>query len=192
MESNLKGLEEIYTDNNPRVQTTKSSIAELRTQLEKLGGGEPGKKVQNGEFYPSIRKLPVLGVTYYDLYRNVKIQEAVYETLTAQYEMEKLEEVKDTPSVKVLESSRNSGTKIVPSTLHRGHWRGCACHGWRDLWVFLRRRWESAAPDDPRKLLALEVYESVNARMPWSPPNGSASACHDPPRLGSFCQPSAN
>jgi len=48
MESDLKGLQQIYTDNNPRVQSTKSSIAELRAQLEKLGGGEPGKSVQTG------------------------------------------------------------------------------------------------------------------------------------------------
>jgi hypothetical protein len=27
--------------------------------------------------------------------------------------------------------------------------------------------------DDPRKVLATEVLQAANARMPWAPPNGS-------------------
>jgi len=173
MESDLKGLEQIYTPNNPRVQSTKSSIAELRTQLEKLGGGQPGKSLQNGEIYPSIRQLPVLGVTYYDLYRNVKVQEAVYETLTAQYEIEKLEEVKDTPSVKVLDSPNLPERKSFPPrtliTLLVALFTLSGGIGW----VFLDERWQRIDPNDPGKVLALEVFQSVNAKMPWSTPNGS-------------------
>src|SRR5579872_3123100 len=155
MESDLKGLEEVYTSNNPRVLSTKSSIAELRTQLEKLGGGQPGSSLQNGDVYPSIRQLPVLGVTYYDLYRNVKIQEAVYETLTAQYEMQKVEEVRDTPSVKVLDAANLPEKKSFPPrslvtllftlvTLAGG-----VC------WVFVEDRWHRTDPNDPGKLLAM-------------------------------------
>jgi uncharacterized protein involved in exopolysaccharide biosynthesis len=173
MESDLKGLEQIYTANNPRVRSAKSSIAELRSQLEKLGGAEPGKPLQPGEMYPSIRQLPVLGVSYYDLYRNVKIQEAVYETLTSQYEMAKVEEVRDTPSVKVLDSAVVPETKSFPP-------RGLVillCMSLAALgaagWVLARARWEKTAPTDPGKTLVLEVFESINAKMPWSPPNGS-------------------
>jgi capsule polysaccharide export protein KpsE/RkpR len=173
MESDLKGLEQIYTDNNPRVQSTKSSIAELRAQLEKLGGGEPGKSLQTGEFYPSIRQLPVLGVTYYDLYRNVKIQEAVYETLTAQYEMEKVEEVKNTPSVKVLDPAAFPERKSFPPRSLVTALFALVTLAGAVYWVFLRARWQRADPNDPGKLLALEVFESVNAKMPWSTPNGS-------------------
>jgi capsule polysaccharide export protein KpsE/RkpR len=173
MESDLKGLEQIYTSNNSRVQSTKSSIAELRAQLEKLGGGEPGKSIQTGEFYPSIRQLPVLGVTYYDLYRNVKVQEAVYETLTAQYEIEKVEEVKDTPSVKVLDLPNLPERKsfpprsIVTALIALLTFAGGIC------WVFVNQRWQRTDPNDPGKVLALEVFQSVNAKMPWSTPNGS-------------------
>jgi capsule polysaccharide export protein KpsE/RkpR len=173
MESDLKGLEQVYTDNNPRVQSSKSSIAELRAQLQKLGGGEPGKSVQNGEFYPSIRQLPVLGVAYYDLYRNVKVQEAVYETLTAQYEMERVEEVKDTPSVKILDPANLPEKKsfpprsLVTALFTLVTLAGGVC------WVFLERQWQRTDSNDPRKVLALEVFQSVNAKMPWSTPNGS-------------------
>ena len=53
--------------------------------------------------YPSIRQLPLLGVAYADLYRRIKIQEAVYETLTKQYELAKVQEAKEIPTVKVLD-----------------------------------------------------------------------------------------
>ena len=37
-QSELEGLRQIYTDNNPRVQSLKARVGELRKQLDKLGG----------------------------------------------------------------------------------------------------------------------------------------------------------
>src|SRR4029077_23085 len=83
-ESELKGLEEIYTVNNVRVRAVQARIGELRRQLDKLGGGTALEARQSPEVsdaaYPTIRRLPLLGVKYADLYRRVQIQEAVYET----------------------------------------------------------------------------------------------------------------
>jgi hypothetical protein len=39
--------------------------------------------------------------------------------------------------------------------------------------VFARKRWHEVAPDDPRKILAIEVFQRANSRMPWASPNGS-------------------
>jgi capsule polysaccharide export protein KpsE/RkpR len=107
-QSQLEGFREIYTDNNPRVRTIKARIDELRRQLEKLGGkGESSTDVSSGSgesLYPSIRKLPLLGVTYADLYRRTRVQEAVFETLTKEYEMAKVQEAKEIPTVKVLDT----------------------------------------------------------------------------------------
>jgi uncharacterized protein involved in exopolysaccharide biosynthesis len=172
-ESDLKGLEQIYTSNNPRVQSAKSSIAELRAQLEKLGGGAPGQSVVNGEMYPSIRQLPVLGVTYYDLYRNVKIQEAVYEALTSEYEMAKVEEVRDTPSVKVLDPAVVPETKSFPPRALVIVLCSVLAGLSGTFWVLARAKWERTDPSSPGKVLACEVFESVSAKMPWSTPNGS-------------------
>jgi capsule polysaccharide export protein KpsE/RkpR len=173
MESDLKGLEQIYTANNPRVRSAKGSIAELRAQLQKLGGGEPGQPLQPGEMYPSIRQLPVLGVSYYDFYRNVKIEEAVYETLTSQYEMAKVEEVRDTPSVKVLDSAVVPETKSFPPRFLVVALCVCLAGLGAASWVLARARWQRTDPSDPGKILAREILTSVNAKMPWSTPNGS-------------------
>ena len=98
-QSELEGLRQIYTDNNVRVRSVRARIGELKHELERLGGkGESATSIsdQPGDsMYPSIRKLPLLGVSYADLYRRTKIQEAVLETLTKEYELAKVQEVKE-------------------------------------------------------------------------------------------------
>ena len=85
-QSEYEGLRQIYTDNNVRVRAVRARIAELQHQLNNLAGkGESTTSVAatpDDSLYPSIRKLPLLGVQYADLYRKTKIQEAVLETLT--------------------------------------------------------------------------------------------------------------
>jgi uncharacterized protein involved in exopolysaccharide biosynthesis len=61
--------------------------------------------------------LPALGVTYSELYREVKLREVVFETLTQQYEMAKIAEAKETPSVKVLDPSNLPEKKSGPHRL---------------------------------------------------------------------------
>src|SRR5262249_6717712 len=104
-QSELEGLRQIYTDENVRVRATRARIAGLQHELEKLGGkgDTPGAEDQENTLYPSIRKLPLLGATYADLYRRVAVQEVVYETLTKQCELAKVQEAKEIPSVKVLD-----------------------------------------------------------------------------------------
>jgi capsule polysaccharide export protein KpsE/RkpR len=107
-QTELQGLKQVYADANVRVRATQARVAELRQQLEKnLGGNTGGPGAANGQnrhsLYPSIRELPALGVGYADLYRNTKIQEAVFQTLTQEYELAKVQEAKETPSVKILD-----------------------------------------------------------------------------------------
>src|SRR6266705_4503273 len=109
-QSQLEGLRQIYTEKNARVLSLKARVAELRRQLEKLGGtqantvngtsasteqqtGDPSAATAGGGLpYPTIRSLPLLGAKYADYYRRAKIQETVYELLTEQYELAKVQE----------------------------------------------------------------------------------------------------
>jgi len=120
-QSELEGLKQVYTDNNVRVRSVRARIAELKRQLEKLGGkGEEASEAsgQTADYlYPSIRKLPLLGVTYADLYRRTRVQEAVFETLTKQYELAKVQEAKEIPTVKVLDHPNIPEKKSFPPRL---------------------------------------------------------------------------
>jgi capsule polysaccharide export protein KpsE/RkpR len=193
-ESQLQGLREIYTDNNPRVRALSGRVAELRKQLEKFGGTEPnaqGKTTNNGRSsvmndadppsdksvtgpFPTIRSLPLLGEKYSDYYRQAKVQETVFELLTEQYELAKVQEVKETPSVKVLDPARVPERKSSPARgliVGLGTLLALAVTG---IWVLGTKSWEDIDPADPRKSLALEVAGTLQARVPWGSNNGRA------------------
>jgi uncharacterized protein involved in exopolysaccharide biosynthesis len=167
-ESELHGLEAIYTDQNVRVRALQARVSELRSQLGKIGGeaGAAGALSSKSDpsLYPSIRQLPVLGVTYADLYRRTKIQETVFELLTQQYELAKVQEAKEIPSVKVLDAAVVPTKKSFPP---RGAFTAVgavlfflgAC-----AWIFANRTYAAIDPQDPRKMLAEEVALTLKAR----------------------------
>ena len=174
-QSALSGLEQIYTGNNVRVRELRARVGELKQQLIKIGGSEGDSVAGGGEktMYPSIRRLPILGVTYADLYRRTKIQEVVFETLTTQYEMAKVQEAKETPSVKVLDAASVPERKSYPPRLLITLLFAFFGMSGAMVWVLVRTRWQEVAADDPGKIFATEVFHTVNAQMPWAPPNGS-------------------
>jgi uncharacterized protein involved in exopolysaccharide biosynthesis len=176
-EAQLKGLEEIYTHNNVRVLGLKARVSELQRQLEKLSGngmteaGAIGKPPYSG--YPSIRELPILGVTYSDLYRRTRIEEAVYETLTQQYELAKVQEAKETPSVKVLDAPLVPERKSFPPRTLIALLGAFLGLGAATMVVFVRSRWDEVDSNDPGKAFAQEVFQSAKAYLPWASKNGS-------------------
>jgi len=82
-----------------------------------VGENKNGADLTADQLLPSVRKLPLLGFTYYELYRQVTMQETLYETLTKQYEMAKVEEAKEIPSVKVLDEPNVPEKKSSPPRL---------------------------------------------------------------------------
>ena len=118
-QSELEGLRQIYADSNVRVRAVRARIAELQKKLEQMGDGDlsPTGSPGTSPLYPSIRKLPLLGVTYAELYRTNKIQETVFELLTQQCELAKVQEAKETPSVKVLDVAKVPEKKAFPPRL---------------------------------------------------------------------------
>ena len=197
-QSELEGLRQIYTDSNSRVRALNARVAELRKQLEKIGGtgaqakssavaspssGTPGDAApaQTSEMpYPTIKSLPLLGAKYADYYRRAKIQETVFEMLTEQYELAKVQEAKETPSVKVLDPARIPEKKSFPPRLPIMFLGTFLTFAVAVVWVLGSARWEETDPQDPRKMLAQEVAATVSARaksgwarMPWASRNGA-------------------
>ena len=116
-QSELSGLKTAYTDDNVRVRQAQAQVNVLQSQLHKMGGeGEDaeGGDLKADQFMPSIRKLPLLGVTYSDLYRRVMMQESLYETLTKQYELARVQEAKEIPPIKVLDEPQVPEKKSSP------------------------------------------------------------------------------
>jgi capsule polysaccharide export protein KpsE/RkpR len=178
-ESELEGLRQIYTDNNVRVRSVRARIDELKHQLEKIGGkGEDTSATsaqQSGSLYPSIRKLPLLGVTYADLYRRTKVQEAVFETLTKEYELAKVQEAKEIPAVKVLDAPNIPDKRSFPPRLIIMLLGTAFAFSLAAAWSLGKSAWERADANDPRKALAQEVLTTVKARLPKFSHNGAGT-----------------
>jgi uncharacterized protein involved in exopolysaccharide biosynthesis len=174
--SELEGLRQIYTDSNVRVRSLQARVAELEDQLKKVGGKDEsnslGKAAEGDSLYPSIRKLPMLGVTYADLYRKTRVQEAVFETLTQEYELAKVEEAKEIPTVKVLDPPNLPEKKSFPPRTVMTLLGGMLALVCGVTWVFGRTKWEQTDPTDPGRVLAQEVFDTVKAAIPWSSRNG--------------------
>lgn len=176
-ESELEGLRQIYTDNNVRVRSVRARIDELKHQLDKLGGkGESMTEVSgqaSDSLYPSIRRLPLLGVTYADLYRRTRVQEAVFETLTKEYELAKVQEAKEIPTVKVLDAANIPEKKSYPPRSLIIFLGTAMAFAGATTWVFGKTTWEQTDSNDPRKQFAQEVFTTVKAAIPHFSQNGA-------------------
>jgi len=177
-EAELHGLEAMYTEQNVRVRSLRARVTELRAQLGKMGGESGTSAAPSSEtdasLYPAIRQLPLLGVTYADLYRQTKIQETVYELLTQQYELAKVQEAKEVPSVKVLDAAVVPTKKSFPP-------RGLLTVTGAAIaflaicaWILIRQAWEGIDPKDPGKQFATEIAGAFRADVLRLAPAGAA------------------
>jgi uncharacterized protein involved in exopolysaccharide biosynthesis len=175
-ETQLEGLQQIYTPENVRIRSLQARIDEYRRQLKKMGG-KPGltadanntqaenATTDSSGLYPSIRQLPILGVTWADLYRNSKVEETIYETLTKQYELAKVEEARETPSVKVLDPADVPERKSYPPRtlfVALGLFISATCG---ILWVLAYSRWKAVDSGDPGKLLIQDIARTTKAAL---------------------------
>jgi hypothetical protein len=167
-EAELRGLEQIYTPYNVRVKEVKARIAELQHQLEKLGGTatQPEPDIEKGEdLYPSIRQLPVLGVTFTDLYRRLRINETVFETLTKEYELARVQEAKEVPSVKVLVPAQRPERPHGPPRLLIFLGGALLALVLGSAWVLGKEAWENIGPGSHRKRFVQEVAGEINTKF---------------------------
>jgi capsule polysaccharide export protein KpsE/RkpR len=181
-QSELEGLRQIFTDNNVRVRSTEARIAELKQQIKNMAG-QPGAPQSNDSNssgdaspYPTVRQLPILGVGYADHLRRVKVDEAVFETLTKEYELAKVEEAKEIPTVKVLDAANVPERKSFPPRLIIMAFGTIFAGILGAVFVVASANWNAIDPHDPRKSFANEVVHKLSERYPWMSSNGFGTA----------------
>jgi len=167
----LEGLSQIYSADNFRVRALRANVGELERELAKINSGPlaPSGTQNPIEPYPSVKSLPQLGVRWVELYRTAKIHETIFELLTQQFELAKIQEAKEIPTVKVLdppstpESRYPSPTRIVEFGTIFAALLGCFS-------VFLRDRWNGWNPEDHRRIFLSRTY--------WGVRQGAQTALH--------------
>jgi capsule polysaccharide export protein KpsE/RkpR len=176
-QSGLQSLRQIYGDGNVRVREAQARIATLQHELDKLAGSadasipasgdDVDSNVSNekGELYPPLRELPRLAVSFADLYRRVRVQESVYELLTQQYEMARIQEAKDVPVVSVIDPPAIPEKKSFPPRLLMALSMTGICFLTAAAFVLVRDRWSQIGEEDPRKELASDVVPVLRRRL---------------------------
>ena len=185
-EAEEQGLKQIYTANNIRVRSMESRIVGTSASarpLRKAGTihdsqeastSDKGGTAQNSQdtstadnsIYPSICRIPILGVTYFDLFRRVKIQEALFEALTKRYEMAKVQEAKEIPSVRVLDPADLPERKTTPKRTLIVIFGVFLSLAFGCSWILGNAKWEQLDSQDSRKLFLLRA--GADLRRDWA------------------------
>lgn len=177
-QSGLRSLRQIYGDGNVRVRETEARIASLQGALTKITGSSAPLTAEEshdeaatsdgsddkGELYPPLRQLPRLAVPYADLYRRVKVQEAVFELLTQQYEMARIQEAKDVQVVSVIDPPGIPEKKSFPPRLRLALLLTFLSFVGASALVLVRDHWAKVDPRDLRKILAADVLLVLRRR----------------------------
>ena len=100
-----------YAENSPIVLELKDRSEALAKQIRQL---EAGKEPLKPRYLIDIGSLPDLATQYAQLKMNLEIKSKIYEFLYPQYEAAKLEELKDLPTLDILDTPREAGLRVRP------------------------------------------------------------------------------
>lgn len=189
-QANLDSLRQMYGDGNVRVRATQARISALRNQLAKISGSSAplpvsesteasdARSIGSGgsELYPPLRQLPRLAVPYADLYRQVQVQETVFELLTQQYELARIQEAKDVPVVSVIDSPGIPEKKSFPPRLLLTALLTLISTSIAAALLLAWQRCLQISPSDPRRVLARRIYDTLYAALRRHRPKAGATS----------------
>ena len=116
-EVQLKALRTYATEQNPLYQRTSEELSGLRIELAKM---ENGKEVTGDVMLP-IDKLPQSGLEYLRRQRDVRLQSSIFELLSKQEEMARIEEAQESSQIQLLDEANipelMSSPKRAPITI---------------------------------------------------------------------------
>ena len=108
----VKVLEKLFQPNHPELKRVRMEYEELQKQLHKLKTPSDDESL----LFP-LGLAPEIGLQYARLLRRVKTNEAISTILVQQYEQAKLQELKDTPSIRIVDRGAVPTNKYRPRRL---------------------------------------------------------------------------
>ncbi|PRP72133.1 hypothetical protein BUE93_03085 [Chromobacterium amazonense] len=109
-EVQLEAMKSFATPQNPAYIKTQQELAGLHEQLAKLETGQRG----DGDLLVPTGKFAQSGLEYMRKLRELKYQETIFELLSKQYEMAKIDEAKDSSLIQVLDPAVPPELKSKP------------------------------------------------------------------------------
>jgi uncharacterized protein involved in exopolysaccharide biosynthesis len=103
------------TGQNPDYVRTAREVAGLRGQWSQLERASGQKR--KGDLQVATEKVPQAGMEYIRAYREVKYHETIFELVAKQYELAKMDEVRDAAVIQVLDPAIPPEKKSAPGRL---------------------------------------------------------------------------
>jgi uncharacterized protein involved in exopolysaccharide biosynthesis len=121
-ETELQVLKQFGTEKQIEAVMLKAKIEELTKQLGAIeqgdrpatNGSAPSQPGNVSNFYIPFDDLPQLGLQLMRLMRETKIQEKLFELITSQYEMARIEEAQDFNTIQILDKAVPPEKKLSP------------------------------------------------------------------------------
>ena len=110
-EVQLNAMRSFATGNNPDLMRLQGEIQGYQVQLKKL---KTGKLSKDGDVTVPTGKIPEIGVEYLRSLRDVKYRETIFELLSKQYELAKIDEAKESSNIQVLDDAVPAEKKSKP------------------------------------------------------------------------------
>ncbi len=112
-EIEFKVLKRTYGEESPLVQKAKIGVEEIQRKINSLKNGT-GVSESDVKLLIPFKQAPELGNKYLKIYRDLEIQYKILEFVQPMYEQAKVEEVRNTPSVLVLDKAVPADRKSKP------------------------------------------------------------------------------
>jgi capsule polysaccharide export protein KpsE/RkpR len=177
-QSELDSLRQVYGDENVRVRSMRVRIADLTRELAKVSGTSaplPADETPDGNsapsldrtsaIYPPLRQIPRLAVPYADIYRRIRVEETVFEMLTQQYEIARIQEAKEIPVLRVIDSPAVAEKKSFPPRALFTLLLTLLTVAVAAASIVIRHRWMHVDSGDPRKALSQRIAGDL--RSAW-------------------------
>ncbi len=146
-EVQLRVLRTSATEQNPAVMRLNSELRGLRSELARMEssqGGAPGSAVDM-----PVGRIPEAAIDYVRARRELKLQETLLESMVRQYEIAKLDEAKEGPSLQQVDVASPPDRKSKPVRSLIVLASTVAALVLVSLWVVVRRYFEQLRARDP-------------------------------------------
>jgi capsule polysaccharide export protein KpsE/RkpR len=161
-EVQLTVLRTAATEQNPDVQRLNSELRALRAELARMESSQAGTPGSATDM--PVGKLPEAGLEYIRARRELKLQEALLESMLRQYEIAKLDEAKEGPMLQAVDVALPPDRKSKP---HRSIIViACTVLGLlgSTAWVVFRRYSAVSRAQDPAQAAA---WDSLARAWGW-------------------------
>ncbi|MCG3118718.1 MAG: hypothetical protein ALAOOOJD_00972 [bacterium] len=161
-------LRQQFSESHDQIKLLKSSLEAMRQQLERVEVGANGVD----EVLIPFSSLPDLGMQYIFLLRDTEVQKVIYKLLAQQYEEARIREMRDTPTVQLLDTPALPERKSKPKRLYyvlAGMLLSFLVSGFVIFFNNYLDRLRTTDPENYNRLLG--AYESLRADLRWLLPS---------------------